>query len=161
VWPDGANRGKWITWKGRVGRALWLLLCSKVIAPYMYRLRTVLFWPRLTSFALYWPHVGFMGPVKPSSPVTTLSNRSSFEVVCWRENEVAQDDGWAGRLLGANTSSREHGPRFDLEGTSRTVVIHETWEAKHTTCWLGYSTAGCTPIRITVTLSYMSDCLLL
>jgi hypothetical protein len=37
------------------------------------------------------------------------------------------------------------------------VVIHETREAKRTTCWSGSSPVGCTPIRITVTLSDMSD----
>jgi hypothetical protein len=67
----------------------------------------------------------------------------------------------AGRWLGANTSSREQGPSFDLVGTSRTVVIRENREAKHTTYWLDSSPAGCTPIRITVTLSDMSDHLLL
>jgi hypothetical protein len=38
--------------------------------------------------------LGFMGLGKPSSPVTTLSSRPPyFEVVRWRENEEAQDDG--------------------------------------------------------------------
>jgi hypothetical protein len=32
----------------------------------------------MASFDLYWPHVRFMGPDKPSSPVTTLSNRTSL-----------------------------------------------------------------------------------
>jgi hypothetical protein len=38
------------------------------------RLRTASFWPRWTSFDLYSLHVGFMGPSKSSSPVTTLLN---------------------------------------------------------------------------------------
>jgi hypothetical protein len=32
----------------------------------------------MARFDLYWPHVGFMGTGKPSSPVTTLSNRTSL-----------------------------------------------------------------------------------
>jgi hypothetical protein len=78
-------------------------------------------------------------------------------VIYWRENEVAQDDSRAGQSLGAKTSSREQGPRFDLVGTSRTVVVHETCEATHMTCWSGSSPTKYTPIRITVTLSNMSD----
>jgi hypothetical protein len=37
------------------------------------------------------------------------------------------------------------------------VVVRETREAKCMTCWSGSSPIGCTPIRITVTLSDMSD----
>jgi hypothetical protein len=37
------------------------------------------------------------------------------------------------------------------------VVVREAREAARTTCWSGYSTAGCTPIQITATLSHMSD----
>jgi hypothetical protein len=40
------------------------------------------------------------------------------------------------------------------------VVARETQEATRTTCWLSSSPAGCTPIQITVTLSDMSDRLL-
>jgi hypothetical protein len=47
-------------------------------------------------------------------------------VFSWRENEAAQDDGQAGALLGAKTSSREQGPDFDLVGTSPKDVICET-----------------------------------
>jgi hypothetical protein len=70
---------------------------------------------------------------------------------------ATQDDGRAGRSLGAKTSSREQGPKFDLVGTPQMVVIGKTREATHTTCWSGSSTAWCTPIRIVVTLSDMSD----
>jgi hypothetical protein len=40
------------------------------------------------------------------------------------------------------------------------VIIRETREVKRTTCWSVSSPAMCTPIRITATLSDMSDCLL-
>jgi hypothetical protein len=43
-----------------------------------------------------------------------------------RENEAAQDDGWARWSLGAKTSSQEQGPDFNLVGTSWTVVVRET-----------------------------------
>jgi hypothetical protein len=116
-------------------------------------LRTMLFWPWWTSFDLYWLHVGFYGPnnyfVEPFLPC--------FEVVQWRENEAAQYDGRARWSLGAKTSSWEQNPNFDLVWTSRTVVVRETLEATHTTCWSNSSPAGCTPIRITVTLSDLSD----
>jgi hypothetical protein len=98
---------------------------------------------------------GFMGPV--------------FKVVCWRENDAAPDDDRAERSLGVKTSSREQGPRFNLVGTSQTivvretrgatrmVVIRETRGATHMTCQSGSSPAGCTPIRTVMTLSDMSD----
>jgi hypothetical protein len=73
------------------------------------------------------------------------------------ENEAAHDDDWAEQSLGAKTSSREQGPNFNLVGTSQTVVIRETREAKRTTCCSGSSPVGCTPIQITATLSNMSD----
>jgi hypothetical protein len=44
----------------------------------------------------------------------------------WRENEVAQDDGWAGRSLGTKISSWEQRPNFDLVGTLQKVVVCET-----------------------------------
>jgi hypothetical protein len=37
------------------------------------------------------------------------------------------------------------------------VVIRETCETTHMTCWSGSSLAGCIPIRIATTLSDMSD----
>jgi hypothetical protein len=103
-----------------------------------------------------------MGPSKPSRLVTTLSNRPSLHQGGLLQGEyAAHDDDRVGRSLGANTSSWEQGPNFDLVGTSRTVVIHETQEAMRTTYWLGSFPAGCTPIRITATPSYMSDRLVL
>jgi hypothetical protein len=53
-------------------------------------LRTMLFWPRWQALICTGHMLGFMGPDKPSSPVTTLSNCTPcFEVVCWRENKAA------------------------------------------------------------------------
>jgi hypothetical protein len=59
------------------------------------------------------------------------------------------------------TSSREQGPWFDLVGTSWTVVTCETRGATRMMCQSSSCPAGCTPTRITVTLSDMSDRLLL
>jgi hypothetical protein len=44
------------------------------------------------------------------------------------------------------------GPRFDLVGTSRMVVVRETPGVTRTTCRSGSSPTVCTSIRITVTL---------
>jgi hypothetical protein len=73
---------------------------------------------------------GFMGPGKLSSLVTTLSNRPSLlRGGLWRDNEVAHDDGRAGRSLGTKISSREQRPDFNLVGTLWKVVVCETREA--------------------------------
>jgi hypothetical protein len=39
------------------------------------------------------------GLVNLVAPVTAWSNRNHYSGGCWRENEVAQDDGWANRTL--------------------------------------------------------------
>jgi hypothetical protein len=61
--------------------------------------------------------------------------------------------------LGAKTSSRKQGPDFDLVGTLRIVVIHETLGAARTRCWSGSSLLGCISIQVTVILSVMSGML--
>jgi hypothetical protein len=116
------------------------------------------FWPWWTNFDLYWLHIRFLGPGKPSSPVTTLSNRSR-PTSRWfiRGRMRHQDDGRAGRSLGAKTLSREQSPDFDLVGTSWMVAVCETRGATYMTCWSCSSPAGCTPIWIATTLSNMSD----
>jgi hypothetical protein len=59
-----------------------------------------------------------MRPGKSSGLVTTLLNYPSLlRGGLHRENEAAQDDGRAGRSLGAKTSSWEQRPDFDLVGT--------------------------------------------
>jgi hypothetical protein len=72
-------------------------------------------------------------------------------------NKAAQDDGRAGRSQGANTSSREQGPNFDLVGTSQMVIVRETCGVTRTMCWSGSSPAWCISIQITMTLSDMSE----
>jgi hypothetical protein len=72
-------------------------------------------------------------------------------------NEATHDDDWARRSLGVKTSYREQGPSFDLVGTLWVVVVRETREVKRTTCWSGSSPVGCILIRITMTLSDISD----
>jgi hypothetical protein len=101
--------------------------------------------------------LGFMGYGKPGSLVITLSNHPSLlRGGLWRENEATQDDGQAGRCLGAKTSSREKRPDFELVGTLWTVIVREIHGATHMTCWSCSSPTGCTPIQITVTLLDMS-----
>jgi hypothetical protein len=73
-------------------------------SPRLYQLRIASFWPQCQALICTGRMSDFMGPGKPSSPITTLSNCTSyFEVVCWRENEATQDDGqvrycWEPRL---------------------------------------------------------------
>jgi hypothetical protein len=72
----------------------------------------------MASFDLYWLHVGYMGPRKPSSPVTTLSNHPSLLCDGFLVGEWGSPWWWPGQMiLGAKTSSWEQGPRFDLVGT--------------------------------------------
>jgi hypothetical protein len=62
--------------------------------------------------------LGFMGPGKPSSLVTTLLNRNSLlQGDLLEGNEATQDDNRVGRSMGAKTSSWEQGPDLDLVGT--------------------------------------------
>jgi hypothetical protein len=58
----------------RVVAIPWLLGGS----PCMCRLRTALFWPRWQALICTDCMSGFMGPDKPSSPVTTSSNCTSL-----------------------------------------------------------------------------------
>jgi hypothetical protein len=77
-----------------------------------------------------------MGLGKLSSLVTTLSNHTSLlQGGLWRENEVAQNDGRAEWSLGTKILSREQGPDFNLVGTLRKVVVHETQEAARMICY--------------------------
>jgi hypothetical protein len=47
-------------------------------SPHMCGLRTASFWPRWQALICTDHLLGFMGPSKPSSPVTTLSNHPSL-----------------------------------------------------------------------------------
>jgi hypothetical protein len=77
----------------------------------------------------------FMGPGKPSMLVNTLLNRPSLlRGGLWRENEVVQDDGRAGRSLGIKISSREQRADFDLVQTLWKVVVRGTREAIRMMC---------------------------
>jgi hypothetical protein len=87
-----------------------------------------------------------MGPGKPSSPVTTLLDHTPFfEVVCWRENEVAQDDGRAG-YAGSQDFILGAGDQFRFSWASQMVVVHEIPGVARTMCWSGSSPAGCISI---------------
>jgi hypothetical protein len=60
---------------------------------HLCRLKTASFWPQWQALICTGRTSGFMGSDKPSSLVTTLSNHTPyFEVVCWRDNEAAQND---------------------------------------------------------------------
>jgi hypothetical protein len=73
----------------------------------------------IASFDFYRPRVGFMGPIKlVAEQLLCRVIPPCLEVVCWRDNEAAQDDGQSGQSLGVKTSSEEQGSRFDLVGIS-------------------------------------------
>jgi hypothetical protein len=126
--------------------------------PHVCRLRIASFWPRWQAL-IYTDHLsGFMGCGRPSSLVTTLSNRTSLLWGGLLEGEWGSPGWRPGQAsLGIKTSSLEQGPNFDLVGISWMVVIRETSGVTRTTCWSSSSPAGCTPIWIVVTLSDMSD----
>jgi hypothetical protein len=124
------------------------------------RLRTVSFWSWWQILICTGCMSGFMGPDKPSSLGTTLSNRPSLLRGGLLEGEWGSL-GWrpCRASVRAKTSSLKQRPDFDLVGTSPTIVICETPMATRTTCWSGSSFAGCISIWIIATLSDMSDCL--
>jgi hypothetical protein len=53
----------------------------------------------MASFDLYWPHDGFVGHGKPSSLVTTLSNRPSLLWCGLLEGEWGSPRWWPGRTI--------------------------------------------------------------
>jgi hypothetical protein len=69
-----------------------------------------------------------------SYSVLCRTTPTCFNVVLWRENEVAQYDDWARRSLGTMISSLKQGSDVDLVGTSQKVVVCETRETTRTTC---------------------------
>jgi hypothetical protein len=129
-------------------------------SPRLCQLRIVSFWPRWQILICIGCMSGFMGPDKPSSLRTTLSNRPSLLRGGLLEGEWGSP-GWRSSQASvrAKTSSLKQRPDFDLVRTSPTVVICETPRATRTTCRSGSSFVRCISIWITVTLSDMSDCL--
>jgi hypothetical protein len=78
LWPGGANRGNWCTRKGRVGSGPWKFWCFKVVAPHVsIKDHIVLALMDKHLFVLTACRV-FIGPGKPSSLVTNLSNCTSL-----------------------------------------------------------------------------------
>jgi hypothetical protein len=96
--PDGATRGTVYHLEGKSGERAMAILRFLCGSPRLCRLRTMLFWPRwqvwfvLTACRVLW------GPINLVAFITTLSSHTS---------------------LGAKTSSREQGLRFDLVGTCK------------------------------------------
>jgi hypothetical protein len=127
-------------------------------SPRLCWLKTASFWPRWARFDLYWPYVRFTGPGKPSSPVTTLSNRHSLLWDGLLEGEWDNPRWWSGRTIGRGQDFFPRvGAQIPLSRDSADGCCTWNQQAKHTMCWLGSFPAGCTPIQITVTLSDMSD----
>jgi hypothetical protein len=96
---------------------------------------------------------GFMGPDKPSSFcnyfVEPLLPASCGAFTFWSENEAEEQDFIPGT-----------GARFRLSRDLRMVIIRESlWESSVWRVGQVLSPAGCISIRVTATLSVMSDSL--
>jgi hypothetical protein len=121
-------------------------------------LRTASFWLRWISFDLYWPHVRFMGPSKPSSPVITLWNHPSLL------RGGLLDGKWGnprwrlgGTIIGGQDFILGAGAQFRVRRDFMSSCC--TWDPRDQVydVLVKFFPAGCTPIRVTLTLSDMSD----
>jgi hypothetical protein len=135
-------------------------------SPRLCQLRTDGLAP-VIKYWTYWSHVGYMGPNKPSSFVTTWPNRIPYSTVGAWEEEWGSSDRWPDQSIsGAKTSSEDVGTRFNLVGTykmlqcmgtaCRETYEWHTWTARGSIhgVLIRFSLAGCTSIRITMTLGY-------
>jgi hypothetical protein len=102
-------------------------------SPHLCRFRTGRFCPDGKPWFILATCQVFLGPGKPSSPITTLSNCHSLLQGGLLEGEWGSPEWRLGRrLLGAKTSSREQRPDFNLVGTHR---------------WLSYVRPRGAPVR--------------
>jgi hypothetical protein len=130
--------------EGKSGGSVMAILRFLCGSPRLCRLRTGHFGPNGIPWFVLAAYRVLMGLSKPSSPITTLSNRPSLLRGGLLEGEWDSREwrpGWA--LLGAKTSSREQRPDFYIVGTSPMVIIHETPGAMRTTCRSGSPLVGC------------------
>jgi hypothetical protein len=97
---------------------------------------------------------GFMGPDKPSS-FYNYYVKPHLPASCGAFT-------FGGRMRPrAKTSSREQGLDFDIVGACEWLSYMRAFMSQAYGVWSGSSPAGCISIRVTVTLSVMSDNLLL
>jgi hypothetical protein len=141
-----------------MGRVSWLVRGSCVVAPICVNYGPRHFGPDCNLWLVLATCRGFMGPGKPSSLVTTLSNHTSLLWGGLLEGEWGSP-GWrpGHASLGANTSSQGQGPDFNLVGTLPMIVVRETPGATRTMCQSGSSPAGCISTQVIATLSDTSD----
>jgi hypothetical protein len=145
---------------------MWQVSTSKVVPPYLCRLRT----DGLTPVSKYWMyqwHTTNMGPVSWGSCVTMGSKLLSPtpRLSHGRRNEATQVDGWASLSLVAKTFCGCRG-LFRLHGSQWKVITYGDCpqEAYVRRAWtgvgsvrgvlVGFSPAGCTSIRVAATLGY-------
>jgi hypothetical protein len=116
------------------------------------RLRTAPFWPRwkalscvLTVCRVLW------GPISRVAFVTTMLNRTSLLRVVLLL--------FRGRMRPrAKTSSWEQGPDFDIVGTCEYLSYVRAFRSQSYGVLVRFSSpTGCISVRVTVTLSVMSD----
>jgi hypothetical protein len=98
MWSVGVNRGKWIS-KGKGWETTVAIPRFQGGSPCLCWLRTASFWPRWQALICTGHLSSFMGPGKPTIPVTTLSNRTSLLRSGLLEGEWG-NSGWRpGRMI--------------------------------------------------------------
>jgi hypothetical protein len=103
--------------EGKDGESVVHILRFLCGSPCPCRLRTVPFFATMVSLELCTDHISdFMGPDKPSRPITTLPNRTPclMDVVRGGNEAKSQD------------FTRGQGTDFDEVGTSQMVVIRDS-----------------------------------
>jgi hypothetical protein len=154
--PGGASRGVSRTLErggGESAEAIPRFLCG---SPHMCRLRPRRFGPDGKPWVVCWSHIGVFlwDPISQVAFVTTWSNHTSLLHVVLLLLEGEWDRG-----------PRLHPVSRDPISTYYGLVNGcHTWEppgVKRMTCWSGSFPVWCISIRVTATLSVMSDILLL
>jgi hypothetical protein len=162
----GPLGGKGDNWLGSLGRGYVASRYLQGCNHHLCRLWTDGLTPT-SKYWTYWSHAGDMGPVSWGSCVT-IGPKLLFPTTGLshgRRNEATQDDGWVSLSLVAKTSSGCRG-LFWLRESQWKVVTYGDYprEVYAGRAWtgvgsvrgmlVGFSPAGCTLIRIVVTLRY-------
>jgi hypothetical protein len=144
------------------GERVMAILRFQGCSPRLCRLRTALFWPQWASLELYWSHVRFMGPRKSRSLITTLSNCTSLLEGGFMEGKWGSP-GWqpSQTIVENQDFIRGAGARFRPSRDFAEGCHMQDQRGHAYDVLLGSYHTGCTPIRIAVTLSDMSDQLLI
>jgi hypothetical protein len=123
--------------KGNDGESAVAILRFLCGSPRSCRLRTVLFWSQWQALScVLTTNRVFLGPGTPSSPVTTLPNRTPCRKV----------------VVGGGMR-----PRAKTSPVGKWLSYVRPLGVNRMVCWSGFSPAWCILIRVAVILSVMSD----